>query len=486
MNPMGRFLLILSLTIGLVFPAAAQTPDRSGPPPVGPAPDLVLPAIDRFTLSNGLSVWLVETHRVPLVQVNLLIGAGRVDEAADQAGLAGLTADLLDEGAGDRDALALADEFEYLGARFSIDAGFRETSLSLRVPVTRFAPALDLFSDVVLHPAFPEAELERLRMDRLTALLARHDDPNVIARTWFDRTLFGPDHPMGRGDLGTEATLRAFSVADVRAFHAAFFHPNNARMIVVGDVTPDDLRARLEEALGAWAPAEVAHRPVPPVPPLSGRTVYLIDKPGAAQSVIRIGRPGVPRSTPDYYAIEVMNTVLGGSFTSRLNQNLREDKGYTYGARSSFEYDRDIGLFMAGAAVQTDVTAPALTEFMKELVGIHRPIPSDEFERAKNFLAMRFPARFESVSQVAGQLGDLYTYDLPPETFGAYTREVLAVTPAQAQEAARKYVDPDHMIVVVVGDLARIEAPVRALDLGPVKVLSVRDVLGAPPELGTP
>ena len=476
----------LLLTLLLQAPVFGQVPDRSRPPAVGPAPALVFPAIQAFSLSNGLPVWLVEKHQVPLVQMNLMLGAGRVDEEAAQYGLADLTADLLDEGAGDRDALALADEMEFLGVRFSIDAGAYETQLSMRVPVSRFEEALSLFADVVRRPSFPEAELERVRIERLTRKLARHDDPNVIARAWFDRTLFGAEHPLGRDNLGDEAALRAFTVTDVRAFYQRFYRPNNAALIVVGDVDAEALKSRLETALGGWAQAEVHHPDMPPVAQVQGRTVYLIDKPGAAQSVIRMGRIGVSRQTADYFALQVMNTILGGAFTSRLNQNLREDKGYTYGARSSFEYSRSTGEFMAGAAVQTAVTGPSLAEFIKELKGIHDPIPMEEVARARNFLAMRFPAGFQTVSQVAGQLAEVYRYDLPTDTFSRYTGRILAVDPADVARVARTYVDPDNMIIVVVGDRVAIEEQVRALQLGPVRVLSVADVLGAPPVLDTP
>ncbi|WP_456427625.1 M16 family metallopeptidase [Rhodocaloribacter sp.] len=478
-----RVLLVVAAVLACAHPAEAQTPDRSAPPPVGPAPRVTLPPIQTFTLSNGLDVWIVEKHQVPLVQTLLLVEAGQAYERPGQYGLADLTADMLDEGAGGRSALELSDALDYLGARFSVSASDFLTTVGLRVPLERFDAALGLMADVALRPDFPEAELERLRLERLTELLRRHDEPNEIAGAMLYQTLFGKDHPYARYPLGREDDLRRFTTDDLRAFYATHYGPDRAALIVAGDVTPDEVLPKLEAAFGAWTSDAAPSAPdVPEVSQVTGRTVYLVDKPGAAQSVIRIGRIGPGRNTGDYYAIQVMNTVLGGSFTSRLNQNLREDKGYTYGARSSFDMRRKQGAFVAGAAVQTAVTGPSLAEFMKELRGIMEPIPAEEVERAKNFLAMRFPAGFQAVRQVAGRLAELENFDLPLDSFDRYTGRILAVTGDAATEAARKYLDPDDLVIVVVGDRSVIEEQVRAQNLGPVKILSVTDVLGAPPD----
>ncbi len=474
---------VVAVTLGSARPAKAQTPDRSVPPPVGPAPRVTLPPIHTFTLSNGLSVWVVEKHQVPLVQALLLVEAGQAYERPGQYGLADLTADMLDEGAAGRSALELSDAIDYLGARFSVSASDFLTTVGLRVPTERFEEALGLMADVTLRPDFPEADLERLRLQRLTEMLRRHDEPTEIAGAMLYQTLFGKDHPYARYPLGREDDLRRFTTDDLRAFYAAHYGPARAALIVVGDVTPDEVMPKLEAALGAWTSEAGPSNPdVPVVPQVTGRTVYLVDKPGAAQSVIRIGRIGPGRDTGDYYAIQVMNTILGGSFTSRLNQNLREDKGYTYGARSSFDMRRKQGAFVAGADVQTAVTGPSLAEFMKELRGIREPIPAEEVDRAKNFLAMRFPANFQAVRQVAGRLAELENFDLPLDSYEKYTDGILAVTGEAVAEAARKYVDPDNLVLVVVGDRSVIEEQVRAQGLGPVKILSVTDVLGAPPE----
>lgn len=466
--------------------AAAQSPDRGTRPPLGPVPDVDLPDARRATLDNGLKLVTVPKHGVPLVQVNIQVHAGHVLDPGDRPGLASLTADMMDEGAAGRSALEIADAFEQLGARFSIGARRHTTDVSLRVPVGRLDAALALAADVLLRPDFPAEELERKRAERLTALIRRHDEPNAIANVLFGRVLFGADHPYGRDGAGDERSLRAMTVEDLRAFHDARFVPSNATVIVAGDIDPEDARNRIGTAFGAWS-GDPAPAPVLSAPPqVRGRTVYLVDKPGSVQSVIAIGRIGVARDHPDYYALEVMNTILGGSFTSRLNQNLREDKGYTYGARSSFDFGLVPGAFRAGAAVQTQSTGPALAEFMKELEGMRTDIPEEEVHRARNNLAMGFIQGFQSVAQVAGQVGEVVEYGLPDGWLDEYVDRVLAVESEDVRRVAREYVDPANLVIVVVGDRSSVEAPIRALDLGQVHVLSVTDVLGAVPSMDRP
>ncbi len=474
-------LTAVMLFLGLLaaLPLEAQSPDRSKPPPVGPAPDLELPPVERLTLSNGLEVLVMEKRGLPLVQVNLHVRAGSVREEAGRLGLADLTADMLDEGAAGLDALALADRFERLGARFGIGTDAHLSTVSLRVPVARLDEALGLIADVVLRPNFPEAELERLKRERLTAMIRRHDEPGRIAGALFDRTLFGEAHPYGR--LADEASLRAITTADVRDFHARYYRPGNATLIVVGDIDAAGARAALERAFGGWTGGAVEQEKVAPAGQVEGRVVYLVDKPGSAQSVILIGRIGIARHSGDYYPVLVMNTILGGSFTSRLNQNLREDKGYTYGASSTFDARPVPGAFVAAASVQTDATGPALREFMKELRGIREGVTDDEVQRARNYLAMRFPAGFQSVAGIAQQLADVVQFGLPADDFNHFTDRVLAVTRQDVERVARKYIDPENLVIVVVGDRARIEAQVRAEELGEIRFLEVTDVFGEPP-----
>ena len=470
------------VAVAATTPLSAQQPDRSGPPTLGEPPTLTLPPIQELQLSNGLRVMLMEKHQVPVVQVNVIVKVGTADDSADRIGLASMAGDMLDEGAGDRDALALADAVDFLGARLSTGAGTSTTSASLYVAVDKLDDALPLLADVVLRPTFPADELERKRTSRLTSLLQAFDEPRAVASVLFAHALYG-DHPYGNSPLGTEASIRALSVADLQRFHEAYFKANNATVIVVGDVTRDEVVPRLERAFGGWAAGDVPSTDLARVPGVGRREVLLVDKPGAAQSEIRIGRIGAPRLTDDYYALQVLNTVLGGSFTSRLNQNLREDKGWTYGAGSSFAFREEAGPFLASSAVQTDVTDKALQEFFKEFDAIRRPVPAEELERAKNYEALGFPSAFQSVRGIASSLEEVVEYDLPRDYLNHYVDRMLAVTQREVRDAAQQYVTPERFVIVVVGDREKIEAGIRALDLGPVRLLSVEDVLGPKPAM---
>ena len=311
-------------------------PIGSAAPKPGPLPAFAPPAIERRTLSNGLPVWIVELHKVPVAEVSLVIKAGAAGDPVDKPGTASMTADLLDEGAGTHGALELADAIDYLGADVSTASSFDSSVVSLHVPVARLSDALALMADVALRPTFPEKELQRVRDERLTSLLQSEDDPEALISIAFPRLVYGRAHRYSAPSTGTAGALKSLTAADLRAFHRRFYVPGNAALIVAGDTTAAAVVPRLESAFGSWTGAAVAVPRLPAPAPAKARQVFLIDKPGAAQSQIAIGGVGVPRSTPDYFAIRVLNTVLGGAFTSRLNTNLREQHGYAYGASSTF------------------------------------------------------------------------------------------------------------------------------------------------------
>jgi len=458
--------------------APAQQPlDRSAAPKPGPPPKLKLPAVEKRTLSNGLPVWIVELHEVPVVHASLVMKAGSGADPRSQFGIAHLTAEMLDEGAGARDALQIADGIDYLGASLSTSSTSDAAFVDLHVPVARLGDALPIMADVALRPTFPEKELQRVREELLTSIIQAQDDPDELIKFAFPRIVFGPQHRYGTMAFGTAASLKSFTVANLRQFHASHYVPPNATLIVTGDVTPASVVAQLESAFGAWKGTAPALTPVPQAPQLTARKVYLIDKPGAAQSQIRIGWVGVPRSTPDFFALRVLNTVLGGAFTSRLNQNLREEHGYAYGAGSSFDMRGSAGPFYSAAAVQTDKTSEALREFFKELDAIRTPIPAAELEKAKNYLALLLPRNFETTQSLAGSLAQLFVYNLPADYYATFTDRVRAVTPADAQRAAERNLQPDKFAVVVVGDLKAIEPGIRALNLGPVTIVTIEEVL---------
>jgi predicted Zn-dependent peptidase len=479
---MTRLAMFTALSV-FAATLGAQAPDRTRPPQAGPPPAVQLPTIQKRQLSNGLPVWLVEAHEVPVAQVNLVVVRGSADDPAGKFGLATLTASMLLEGAGARSSLDLADAVDFLGADLTAAAGIDSSAVRLHVPVARLADALPLMADVALRPTFPGGELDRLRQERLTGILQARDDPATINATAFSRVLYGASHRYGTPAVGTAETLRSFTTDDLRAFYASAFQPANAALLVVGDVTMDRALPLLESSFGGWKAAGPARAPavLPATPAPTGRTIHIVDKPASAQSQIRIGWIGAARSTPDYFPIQVMNTILGGSFSSRLNLNLRERNGYTYGASSGFDMRASAGPFLAAAGVQTDKTSEALTEFFNELNAILNTVPDDELRRAKNYVSLRYPSQFESTVDISRRLEDAIVYRLPDDYFAKYVPNIEAVTAADVQRVAQKYVTPARFAVVITGDRQVIEPGIRALKLGPIQALTIDDVFGPPP-----
>ena len=479
---MSRLRSLASLVVACVALSlgvfARQAPDRSHPPAVGPVPAVHVPAVDKRTLSNGLAVWIVGMHKVPTVQLELAIRAGSSADPEGKFGLASLTADMLDEGAGDRTALQIADAIDFLGAELTTTAAVDAAFADLHVPIARLADALPVLADVVARPTFPDAELKRVREERLTSLIQARDDPEQLVRFAFPRVVYGPRHRYGTAQIGTAASLQGLAVADLKSFHASLYRPANATLVVAGDTNADTIIPLLERTLGQWKGAEgVAPPAVANAPQLTARRVYIIDKPGAAQSQIEIGWVGVARSTPDYFALRVLNTILGETFTSRLNANLREQHGYAYGAGSTFEMRQAAGPFYAAAGVQTDKTSESLKEFFNELTRIHQPVGTDELDKAKSFLTLQLPRIFETTRRVAGAFAQIFVYNLPADYYQTYGQHVAGVTAADVKRVADKYIQPDKFAVVIVGDRKVIEPGVRALNLGPVSVLTAEEVM---------
>lgn len=457
---------------------AAQGPDRSKPPATGAPPELKLPAIQKRQLPNGVPVWIVELHEVPIVQLSLVAMSGTSADPPGQYGIASLTAAMLPEGAGGRTSLEIADEIDFLGATLTTSSGIDSAAVRLHVPVARLADALPIVADVALRPTFPPEELERVRQQRLTSLLQARDDPASVASLAFSRVVYGGSHRYGTAAMGTADTIAAFTADNLRSFYTSMFRPDNATLLIVGDVLPDTLMPLLEASFGQWkAAGGAAARATPAaVRQPVRRQVVLVDKPGAAQSQVRIGWVGVPRSTPDYFPIQVMNTILGGSFSSRLNLNLREKRGYSYGAGSAFDMRAGPGPFSASAGVQTDKTSESLTEFFNELTAILEPVPSDELARAKNYVALRFPGGFETTADISRRLEEVLVHGLPDDYFSRYVQNIQAVTADDVQRVARQYIDPNRLVVLVVGDVKLIEPRIRALNLGTIRTMSIDEV----------
>jgi predicted Zn-dependent peptidase len=435
---------------------------------------MVLPPVNKGQLSNGLAVWVVERHEVPVVQLTLVLAAGADKDPSDQFGLASFTSDLLTEGAGGRTSLELADELDFLGADLSASSGFDAASLDLYVPVARLEPALKLMLLVLTQPDFPTDELERRRTELLTEFLQAREDPGGLMSLVFPTVLYPGQHRYGALSAGAESTIKGFTRDQLVAFHASAYRPEGSVLIVVGDVDTKTVMAQMETAFGGWKASAAAPKTaaMPEVAQVRGRRVVMVDRPGAAQTVIRIARLGVDRKTPDYYPLSVLNTILGGSFTSRLNQNLREEHGYTYGARSVFDMRRQPGPFYAAANVQTDKTGAALVEFFKELEAIGQPMSAEELAKAKNYLAYGYPAGFLTAAQYAAELEEVWTYSLDADVLSGFVERIQAVTSADVQRVAKSHVVPEDMVIVMVGDWAAIKPQLEGLDLGPVQLES--------------
>jgi predicted Zn-dependent peptidase len=459
--------------------AGAQQAASSTPPTLAAPTPLRLPAMIERTLPNGLRLVIVEHRELPVVDAQLVIRTGSEADPAGKAGLATLTANLLDEGAGARDALALADEIGFLAIRVGTFAGLEQSTVSLHTTRATLDSAMAVMADVVRRPTFPEKEFTRLRSERQTALLQEQDRGPAMADRAYASLVFGEQHPYGRSPNGVKETVEAITLDDAKQFWARWYRPNNATLVLVGDLTVAEAEALAFRAFGTWERATLPPAPVYAANRTAPRptTVYVVDKPQAAQSSFRIGGVGVARRTPDYYPLQVMNTALGGSFTSRLNNTLREVKGYTYGAGSSFAMRRERGPFTARAEVVSAKTDSALIEFMKELGSIRKPMPAAELEKVKRYLRLGYADGFESTGDIAAQVANLVPYGLPLATLGAFDAGIAKVTTADVQRVAAQYLDPSRLTIVITGDRATIEPALKATKIAPVEV---RDARGRP------
>ena len=433
-------------------------------PKPGPDPKFALPPIEKTKLSNGMNLWMVEHHELPIVSMNMVFGTGSSNEPDNRVGVSSMTTQLLDDGTTTRSAADIANQLQSIGIQgIGLNNGWDSTNVSIQSLTKHLDKALEIYADVVQNPAFPATEVESLRRRLLVGLRQQRSNPNAISNVVYNRVLYG-EHPYGRSN--SEAAITAITRDDLVTYYGSTYRPNNATLIVVGSFDKAALKNKLEKAFAGWKTGEVSARDLGTPKPLEKAGIYLVDRPNSAQSVVSVGQIGVDRMNPDYYPIMVMNSILGGQFTSRINMNLREDKGYTYGARSNFTFRRGPGPFEAWGDIQTAVTKEAIAEIMKELSDIRsgRPVTQQELDYNKQSIIRRYPSGFETVGQMSNQLSNLVTYGLPDTYFNDYISKVNAVTVQDINRVANKYLDPSKMAIVVVGDRKVIEPGLK--DLG--------------------
>jgi zinc protease len=446
---------------------------RAQQPQAGAASKLALPVPKTFKLANGLTVYLVERHNLPIVSANLVVLSGSEANPANKPGLASFTADMMDEGTQTRSTLQIADDVAQIGATLTTGSSSDASTVAVRTLKKNVDSAFDIFSDVALRPSFPEKEIERVRNTRLTQILQLRDNPNALANKTFFNAVYGGNHPYGYPELGTEEVTKTITRDEMLKFWQAGYVPANAALVVAGDITEAELRTLADKYFGKWSgKAPTVERPS--VEASAARRIIIVDKPGSPQTALRIGHIGVPRSNPDYVPIEVMNIGLGGLFSSRINMNLREKNGYTYGAFSAFFFRRGPGPFYAGGGIRTDVTAPAVREFFNEFDRMRTTqMTAEELRIAKDAFARSLPGQFETTPQAAGSIGQLFIYGLPLDYYSTLPARIDAVTAADVQRVAEKYITPNNMVIVAVGDRSKIEQELMKLNMGAIQVLGL-------------
>ncbi len=471
---LGSLIALLGISMTTTDASSQGTVDRTKRPAGQPIPKIQLPAFQKATLSNGLEVWLVEQHKLPMLSLNLVIQAGSDHDPLTKPGTATMTAEVMDAGTTTLDALQIADRLDYIGASMMIRAGVDGTFASLETLTKHLDEALGMFGDVISHPTFPEKEFERLRNQRLTGLLQQKDRASTIASLAFNHIVYGPGHPYGNDPSGTEQSVKAFTRQDLVAFYTTYYRPNNATLIAVGDAKLVDLVKTLEKYLSDWKKADVPPAIIPAAKPIDARRVYFIDKPGAPQSEIRVGYPALARSTPDFFPVMVMNHILGAQFSSRINMNLRERRGLTYGARSGFTFAKQPGPFAASGGFVSAGTDTAVHELLYELDKMHADgMTPEELAFAKKGLTGGFALNFETSGQIARALQNIVLYGLPENYYEGYLQNIEKVSLDDIRRVAKSYLDTSKMAVVIVGDVKTIKAGVEGLQAGQTVMCNV-------------
>ena len=440
-------------------------------PAPGPPRTFQFPTFERAELPNGLRIIVAPVRKLPVVTVLAVIDAGATADPPGREGLAQLTAETLREGTAQRDGIQILEGFEKLGSSLEAGADWDSTVVSMTLLRDKLESGLALMTEVLTSPSFPEREVERLKAERLAERAQILAEPRGLADESFSRFLYAKGSRYGEPMAGTSSSVSAITRAEVSDFFASRYAPDALTLIVVGDISSEEAVKLVTETLGTWS-GKRAPRPAAPSTSTRGtRSVEIVAKDDAAQAELRLGHIGIPRSHPDYFNVVVMNALLGGLFSSRINLNLRERHGYTYGASSFFDWRRDPGPFMIATAVQSEVSAAAISETLKEIEGMRaHEVPEDELSLATNYLDGVFPIRYETTASIASALATLVVFDLPEDFYDTYRENIRAVRPSDVLRAAQDYVFPDTLQIVVVGDPAIVKQPVEDLALGEVLV----------------
>jgi predicted Zn-dependent peptidase len=457
-------LALIALMSSVVF---AQVPGQAPPSTKGAviknkAPvnkDILkvqLPKAQEATLKNGLKVVLLESHKIPTFTMQMVVLSGGLSDPADYHGLASSTATLIREGTTKRSSKDIAEQIDAIGASLFSGSGLSSMTSTVTVSglVENLDQVLDIFADVVRNPSFPQDEINKYKTRTLTNLQVQRSSPQFLAQEQFSKAIYG-DHPAGL--ISTPAdSIKKLTTKDLATFHYTYYRPNNAMLTVVGDVTMKSILPALEKAFGDWQKADVPPTTIPPAPAQSAAKIFLIDRPGSVQTVLQLGTLGIERTSPDYFAVLIADRILGGGPSGRLFLNLREDKGYTYGAYSNFGGSKFRGTWGASSEVRTDVTEGAMKEFMYELNRLRdEPVTADELENAKRAIVGSFALSLESPPSLLGNIVTQKLYNLPADYWDTYPQKVAAITAADVQRVAQKYIDKGHLQVVAVGDASK-------------------------------
>jgi zinc protease len=458
------------------YKAAATGADRSKPPVTGTPPELKLPKLQRATLSNGLKVILAERHEVPLVQFWMAVDAGYSADQLAAPGTASMASSLLDGGTSTRNALQISDQLALLGAQLNAYSNLDLSIVHLSSLKEKLDPSLDLFADVILNPVFPDGDFKRQQSQTKAGIEREQTVPQLMALRVLPSLLYGAGHAYGNPltGSGTTDSVGKMTREDLAKFHQTWYHPNNATLVIAGDTTLSEIKPKLEKLFANWKSGQVPKKNIATVSLPQKSAVYLIDKPGAIQSIIITGSVAPPKSNPQEIPIDAMNDALGGTFSSRLNLNLREDKHWSYGARTLLFGARAQRPFISISPVQTDKTKESLVEINKEFRGVlgDHPVTGDELAKIQDNETLRLPGSRETTGEVGQSILDLVQFGLPDDYYETYAGKVRALKVGDVEAAAKAIVHPDNLIWVIVGDRSKIEAGVKELNLGELRFLS--------------